>query len=178
MHRHRSGFTRREVSRGALLTWLGALSQADVAVPAEPNAARPWRKDFPALNQTVNGQPLVYLDSAATTQRPAAVIEAIQNFYRHDNANPGAILHTLARRAFERYENARQTVAEFVNARQPDEIVWTRGSTEGINLVATAWARPLLRRDDEILLTYAEHASNMLPWRLVAAQTGAVVRYI
>lgn len=178
MARHRSGLTRREVGRGALLTWVGALFQSDGAVPAELTAAHPWRKDFPTLNQTVNGQPLVYLDSAATTQRPAAVIDAIQNFYRHDNANPGATLHTLARRAFERYEDARRSVAEFVNSRQPDEIVWTRGSTEGINLVATAWARPLLRRGDEILLTYAEHASNLLPWRLVAAQTGALVRYV
>src|SRR5438552_6403860 len=149
-----SDITRRDLGRGALLTWFGALAQSNVAV-AEPKTARndtnPWRKDFPILNQVVNGQPLIYLDSAATTQRPTAVMDAIQDFYRHDNANPGATLHTLARRAFERYEGARQTVAEFVNAAQPDEIVWTRGSTEGINLVATAWARPLLRRGDEIL---------------------------
>jgi selenocysteine lyase/cysteine desulfurase len=177
-----SGITRREVGRGALLTWFGALAQSNVAGPSEPETARndtnPWRKDFPILNQAVNGQPLIYFDSAATTQRPAAVTDAILDFYRHDNANPGATLHTLARRAFERYEGARQTVAQFVNAAQPDEIVWTRGSTEGINLVATAWARPLLRRGDEILLTYAEHASNLLPWRLVAEQTGALVRYV
>ena len=175
------GITRRDVGRGALFTLFGALTQSNVAGRAELKAARsdsnPWRNDFPALNQVVNGKPLIYLDSAATTQRPTAVIDAIQEFYRHDNANPGATLHSLARRAFERYEGARQTVAGFVNAAQPDEIVWTRGSTEGINLVATAWARPLLRRGDEILLTYAEHASNLLPWRLVAAQTGAIVRY-
>ena len=182
LFRARSGITRREVSCGALFTWLGALAQSNVAVPSAPKAAgkdtNPWRADFPVLNQTVNGQPLVYLDSAATTQRPTAVIDAIQEFYRRDNANPGATLHTLARRAFERYEGARQTVAQFLNAAQPDEIVWTRGSTEGINLIATAWARPLLRRGDEILLTYAEHASNLLPWRLVAEQTGALVRYV
>lgn len=177
-----SGITRRDLGRGALLAWFGALAQSNVAGPSEPKTARndtnPWRKDFPVLNQAVNGQPLIYLDSAATAQRPTAVLDAIQDFYRHDNANPGAALHTLARRAFERYEGARQTVAQFVNAPQPEEIVWTRGSTEGINLVATAWARPLLRRGDEILLTYAEHASNLLPWRLVAEQTRAIVRYI
>jgi cysteine desulfurase / selenocysteine lyase len=177
-----SAVTRREVGRGALLAWFGVLAQSDLASPSEPKAAHggvnPWRRDFPVLNQVVNGHPLVYLDSAATTQRPTAVIEAIAEFYRHDNANPGATLHTLARRAFERYEGARQSVARFLNAAQPDEIVWTRGSTEGINLVATAWARPLLRRGDEILLTFAEHASNLLPWRLVAEQTGAMIRYV
>ncbi len=172
--------TRREMGRGALLASLGALTACDAASDSHAAADEhsPWRRDFPVLNQTVNGRSLVYLDSAATTQRPAAVIEAILNFYRHDNANPGAALHTLARRAYERYEGARQTVAEFLNAAQPDEIVWTRGSTEGINLVARAWARPVLRPGDEILLTLAEHASNLLPWRLVAEHTGALVKYV
>jgi cysteine desulfurase/selenocysteine lyase len=137
-----------------------------------------WRADFPLLDQQVNGHPLTYLDSAATTQRPTQVLDALLDFYRHDNANPGSSLHTLARRAYERYESARRTVATFINATQPEEVVWVRGSTEGINLVATAWARPLLRKGDEVLLTVAEHASNLLPWRLVAEQTGAAVRYI
>ena len=137
-----------------------------------------WRADFPLLDQQVNGHPLTYLDSAATTQRPTQVLDALLDFYRHDNANPGSSLHTLARRAYERYEGARRTVAAFINAAQPEEVVWVRGSTEGINLVATAWARPLLRKGDEVLLTVAEHASNLLPWRLVAEQTGATVRYI
>src|SRR5438477_9679991 len=100
------------------------------------------------------------------------------DFYRHDNANPGKSLHTLARRAHERYENARGTVATFLNAAQPEEVVWVRGSTEGINLVATAWGRASLRPHDEVLLTVSEHASNLLPWRLVAEQTGATVRFV
>jgi len=100
------------------------------------------------------------------------------DFYRHDNANPGSSLHVLARRAYDRYEGARRTIATFINAAQSEEVTWVRGSTEGINLVAGAWARPLLRKGDELLLTVAEHASNLLPWRLVAEQTGAIVRYV
>jgi cysteine desulfurase / selenocysteine lyase len=138
----------------------------------------PWRADFPILEQNVNGYPLTYLDSAATTHRPRQVLEAMTDFYEHDNANPGSTLHSLARRAHQRYENARKTVATFLNAATPEEVAWVKGTTEGINLVATAWARPLLRRKDEILLTIAEHASNLLPWRLVTDQTGATVRYI
>jgi cysteine desulfurase/selenocysteine lyase len=102
----------------------------------------------------------------------------MMDFYRHDNANPGRSLHTLARRAHERYEKARHTVATFLNAAQPEEVAWVRGSTEGINLVATAWGRSTLRPRDEVLLTLSEHASNLLPWRLVAEQTGATVRFV
>jgi cysteine desulfurase/selenocysteine lyase len=150
---------------------------ASTARRGSPEVAR-WRRDFPALNQLVNGQPLAYLDSAATTQRPAAVLAALQDYYRHDNANPGDTLHSLARRAHERYEGARRTLADFIRAPDPEEVVWVRGTTEGINLVASAWARPRLRPGDELLLTVAEHASNLLPWRLVAEQTGATVRYV
>lgn len=145
--------------------------------PAAAGVPARWRADFPALDQTVNGLPLVYLDSAATTQRPASVLAALQHYYRHDNANPGGALHTLARRAYERYESARRVLAEFIHAQAPDEVVWVRGTTEGINLIASAWARPRFRAGDEILLTVAEHASNLLPWRLVAEQTGATIRY-
>ena len=141
-------------------------------------SSAPWRADFPILNQSINGHPLTYLDSAATTHRPRDVLAAMNAFYEHTNANPGSALHTLARRAHEHYEKARNTVARFLNAPSPDEIVWTKGTTEGINLVATAWARSLLKRDDEILLTTAEHASNLLPWRLIAEQTGARVSYV
>lgn len=175
-----SGLTRRELGRGALLAWLGSFERSLAAASKQPETLRdgasPWRRDFPILDQRVNGQPLIYLDSAATTQRPAAVLDALFEFYRRDNANPGATLHTLAQRAYAQYEGARQTVAEFLNA-TPEEIVWTRGSTEGINLVATAWARSRLQPGDEILLTEAEHASNLLPWRLVAEQTGSIVEY-
>jgi cysteine desulfurase / selenocysteine lyase len=161
---------------GALLT-CSASRQAASATASAAGPAR-WRADFPALIQNVNGQPLAYLDSAATTQRPAAVLEALQDYYRHDNANPGSTLHALARRAHEHYEGARRALADFVRARDPDEVVWVRGTTEGINLVASAWARPRLRPRDEVLLTVAEHASNLLPWRLVAEQTGATLRFV
>jgi cysteine desulfurase/selenocysteine lyase len=137
-----------------------------------------WRSVFPILDQPVGGRPLVYLDSAATTQRPTPVLEAIMDFYRRDNANPGATLHELARRAHEKYENARRTLGQFLNASSAAEIVWVRGTTEGVNVVAAAWARIHLRRNDEILLTIAEHASNLLPWRLAAAATGARVRFV
>lgn len=176
------GITRRDLGRAALATVLAASStRAAAAAPGAPRAEVPepvWRADFPSLQQTVNGQPLAYLDSAATTQRPAAVLAALEDYYRHDNANPGAALHTLARRAHERYEGARRALAEFIHAADADEVVWVRGTTEAINLAASAWARPRLKPGDELLLTVAEHASNLLPWRLVAEQTGAAVRYV
>jgi cysteine desulfurase/selenocysteine lyase len=174
--------TRRELGKVALAAWIaggarnGAASQA--SPPSGSAAGSAWRRDFPALDQTVNGHPLTYLDSAATTQRPSPVLEALLDYYRHDNANPGGTLHALARRANQRYEGARGTVAAFINAADPDEVVWVRGTTEAINLVASAWARPRLRAGDELLLTVAEHASNLLPWRLVAEQAGATVRYL
>jgi cysteine desulfurase/selenocysteine lyase len=177
-----SEITRRALGQIALAAWLGASTRQETwsASPGAPeldDIAR-WRADFPALDQTVNGQPLAYLDSAATTQRPAPMLAALLEYYRHDNANPGGALHALARRAYEHYEGARRTLSAFVNAADPDEVVWVRGTTEGINLVASAWARPRLRPGDELLLTVAEHASNLLPWRLVAEQTGAIVRYV
>jgi cysteine desulfurase/selenocysteine lyase len=171
--------TRRELGQLALGAWFTgrARPQGGSASSSAREVVR-WRADFPALDQTVNSHPLAYLDSAATTQRPAAVLAALLDYYRHDNANPGATLHALARRAYERYEAARRTLAAFINATEPDEVVWVRGTTEGINLVASAWARPRLRPGDELLLTVAEHASNLLPWRLVAQETGATVRYL
>ena len=177
----RSPITRRELGQGALLAWASFVTPQLIMQTTASAASRGqesrWRTDFPSLQQEVNGYPLAYLDSAATTQRPDLVIEAVLEFYKHDNANPGAALHALARRAYEKYEAARRTVATFINA-EPEEVVWVKGSTEGINLVATAWGRSRLRGGDEILLTAAEHASNLLPWRLVAAQTGATVRYV
>lgn len=172
---------RRDFGRATLVGAVGACfdgTAAEITKANEPSGVEIWRSMFPALSQRVHGQPLVYLDSAATAQRPLPVLDAIMGFYRNDNANPGAALHELARRAHERYEGARRTLATFVNAASPEEIVWVRGTTEGINLVATAWARPHLGRDDEILLTIAEHASNLLPWRLAAEATGARVRFV
>src|SRR6185312_16206796 len=171
--------TRRELGKGALSAWLAPIAwgaAAEVAAAARSGPSKQWRDDFPVLKQQVNGRPLAYLDSAATTQRPAAVIQALVDYYSRDNANPSSTLHTLARRAYERYEAARTTVATFIHAKNAQEIVWTRGTTEAINLVASAWGEAELRRGDEILLTLAEHSSNLLPWQLVAERTGAVVR--
>jgi len=171
---------RRELAgaAAALFAIADGLAPAESASALSGSGARNWRTHFPALEQTANGQRLVYLDSAATTQRPDRVLAALIDFYRNDNANPSATLHSLARRAHERFEAARQTAARFINAARADEIVWVRGTTEGNNLVAAAWARPRLRPRDEILLSIAEHASNLLPWRLVAELTGATIRYI
>jgi cysteine desulfurase/selenocysteine lyase len=180
--RDRCVVTRRELGQGALAAWVtvgAALARVAAGAPASSFAGgATWRGDFPVLEQTVNGHALTYLDSAATTQRPAPVLEALLDYYLHDNANPGSALHTLARRAHERYEGARSALAAFINAPDPEEIVWVRGTTEGINLVASAWGRPRLRSGDEILLTVAEHASNLLPWRLVAEETRATLRYV
>lgn len=136
------------------------------------------REQFPALGERVNGHPLVYLDSAATTQRPRAVIDALANFYLHDNANPGKSLHTLSRRSAALYENARGTVARFLNARGPEEIVWTRGTTEALNLVASSWGGANLRNGDEIVLTVSEHYSSLVPWQIAARRANARVRIL
>ncbi len=136
-----------------------------------------WREDFPALRQRESGRHTVYLDSAATTHRPQSVLAAMNSFYEDDNANPGAALHSRARRAYREYEEARVKLARFLNAEHADEVIWVRGTTEGVNLVAHAWARTRLRPGDEILLTTAEHASNMLPWQLAAKATGARIVY-
>ncbi len=136
------------------------------------------RADFPALNQNVGGKPLVYLDNAATTQRPQAVIDALDRFYRHDNANVHRGLHALSMRATDAYEGARARVAKFLNAAAPEEIVFTRGTTESINLVAGSWATANLRPGDAILLTEAEHHSNLVPWQLAAKRTGASLRFV
>jgi len=137
----------------------------------------PTAASFPALRQQIGGRPLTYLDSAATTLRPQAVIDALVNFYSTDNANPSPV-HTLARRAASRLARARQTVARFINAASPNEIVFTRGTTEGINLIASAWAGANLRSGDEVVLTLAEHNSNLLPWTRAAKQAGATVRVV
>jgi cysteine desulfurase/selenocysteine lyase len=126
----------------------------------------------------VNGQPLAYLDSAATTQRPKAVLDALTNFYLHDNANPAKALHLLARRSAGFYEEARASVAAFLNARGPEEIVFTRGTTEAINLVASAWGSASLSNRDEILITISDHYSNLVPWQLAARRANATVRVL
>jgi cysteine desulfurase/selenocysteine lyase len=136
------------------------------------------RRDFPILSQRVRGKPLVYLDNAATSQKPRPVIDAVSRFYASENANIHRGVHYLSERATQAYDAVRERVARFINAAAPGEIVFTRGTTEGINLVAQAWARNTLRPGDEILLTGLEHHSNIVPWHLVAGQTGAVVRAV
>jgi cysteine desulfurase/selenocysteine lyase len=136
------------------------------------------REDFPVLNQTVHGHPLVYLDSAATSQKPRAVIEALKHFYEHDNSNVHRGIHELSNRSTAAFEAARNRVAKFFNARHPDEIIFTRGTTEAINLVASAWGNQNVKAGDEILLTEMEHHSNIVPWQLLAERTGAKLVYV
>jgi cysteine desulfurase/selenocysteine lyase len=131
------------------------------------------RSDFPVLHQEVNGHPLAYLDNAASSQRPRQVIDAVAEYYRRDHANVHRGVHTLSQRATEAYEGARSRVRRFVNAASDREIIWTRGTTEAINLVAQAWARPRLKPGDEILITWMEHHANIVPWQMVCEQTGA-----
>jgi cysteine desulfurase/selenocysteine lyase len=134
------------------------------------------REDFPILAQLVRGKPLVYLDNAATTQKPRSVIDAVARFYSTENANIHRGVHYLSERATEAYEAVRRRVASFLNAPSARQIVFTRGTTESINLVAQAFGRSVLRSGDEILITGMEHHSNIVPWQLVAAATGATVR--
>ncbi len=136
------------------------------------------RGQFPALAQEVNGHPLVYLDNAATTQKPQAVLDAINHYYRADNANVHRAAHALSGRATRAFEDARETVARFINAPLSHEVIWTRGTTEAINLVAQSWGMSELRAGDEIVLSTLEHHANIVPWQLVAQRTGAVIRVI
>ncbi|HSP44983.1 MAG TPA: cysteine desulfurase [Chthoniobacterales bacterium] len=136
------------------------------------------REDFPILDQQVHGHPLIYFDNAATTQKPRRVIDALRSYYEHDNANVHRGLHELSSRATEAYEAARATVAQYLGAASPDEIVFTRGTTESINLVAQAWGGRFLRADDVILLTEMEHHSNLVPWQLLAERIGAQLRFV
>ncbi len=145
--------------------------------PVLSGATSEWRDEFPALSQRLNGQPLTYLDTAATSLRPRAVLDALRRFDAFDNANPGATLHTLARGAAAAMDDARRTAAGFIGATDPLEIVLTRGTTDGINLVAATWGPANLAPGDEILVGIGEHASNLLPWRALAARTGARVTW-
>jgi cysteine desulfurase/selenocysteine lyase len=136
------------------------------------------RGDFQILSEQAHGHPLIYFDNAATSQKPRAVIEALQYFYEHENANVHRGLHTLSSRATEAYEKARQRVATYTGAASADEIVFTRGTTESINLVAQAWGGKFIRERDVILLTEMEHHSNLVPWQLLAERTGARLRFV
>src|SRR6201984_3556607 len=135
------------------------------------------REDFPILNQQVHGKPLVYFDNAATSQKPRPVIDALRSYYEHDNANVHRGIHELSNRATAAFEAARARAANFINARTAEEIVFTRGTTEGINLVAQAWGSKNIKAGDKILLTEMEHHSNIVPWQLLAERTGAKLIY-
>ncbi len=134
------------------------------------------REQFPALHQEVHGKPLVYLDNAATTQKPRTVIDALTHYYTYDNSNVHRGIHTLSERATEKYEGARDRIAEFVNASDRRSVIFTRGATEAINLVASAYVEPLLQAGDEIVISTMEHHSNIVPWQILAERTGAKVR--
>ncbi|WP_116366906.1 cysteine desulfurase [Parahaliea mediterranea] len=150
------------------------MSKAQAIAPAAFDATA-LRADFPILQQEVNGHPLVYLDNAATTQKPEVVIEAVANYYRRDNANVHRGAHALSDRATGAFEQARETVARFINSPAARQVIWVRGTTEAINLVAHSWGRANLGPGDRVLVSYLEHHSDIVPWQLVCAATGAEV---
>ena len=136
------------------------------------------RRDFPILHQQIHGKPLVYLDNAATTQKPTVVVDALSHYYLHDNANIHRGVHLLSERATAAYENAREVVRGFLNARESREIVFLRGTTEAINLVAQSFGRQALKPGDEIVVSVLEHHSNFVPWKMVSEQSGARLRIV
>lgn len=136
------------------------------------------RADFPTLHQDVGGKPLIYLDNAATTHKPRAVIDTLTAYYERDNSNVHRGLHALSMRATDGYEAARLRVSKFLNAAAPEEIIFTRGTTEAINLVAQSWGGANLKAGDVILLTEMEHHSNLVPWQMIAQRTGATLRFV
>jgi cysteine desulfurase/selenocysteine lyase len=144
----------------------------------EKRLADQVRADFPILNQEIHGKPLVYFDNAATSQKPRAVLEALQHYYLYDNANVHRGVHTLSSRATDAYERARDKVAALIHAASRQEIVYTRNASEAINLVAYAWGSANLQQGDEIILSVMEHHSNLIPWQLLAQRTGAVLKFV
>src|SRR5438093_13335726 len=153
----------------------------EAAISTSPKKTIDWAKlraDFPILDQQVHGHPLVYLDNAAISQKPRAVIDCLSSYYEKENANVHRGIHELSNRATAAFEASRQRVATFINAKTPDEIIFTRGTTEGINLVAASWGSKNIKAGDKILLTVMEHHSNIVPWQLLAEKTGAKLVYI
>ncbi|MDT2571686.1 cysteine desulfurase [Enterococcus raffinosus] len=136
------------------------------------------RKDFPILFQEVNDEPLVYLDNAATTQKPTQVLDVLRHYYEHDNANVHRGVHTLAERATEDYENSREKVRAFINAKETSEVLFTRGTTTGLNWLARSYGDAFIKEGDEIVISYMEHHSNIIPWQQLAARKGATLRYL
>ncbi|NOR73150.1 MAG: aminotransferase class V-fold PLP-dependent enzyme, partial [Mariprofundaceae bacterium] len=136
------------------------------------------RDDFPILQQQVYGKPLVYLDNAATTQKPQCVIDAVRNYYERDNANIHRGVHLLSERATANYESARETIRLFFNAKSNKEVIFTRGTTESINLVASSWGGSNVGKGDEVLITHMEHHSNIVPWQMLCDRVGASLKVV
>ena len=136
------------------------------------------REDFPILKRKINGHPLVYFDNAATTQKPKQVIEAVKKFYENHNANIHRAIHTLSQESTELYEEAREEVAKFIKASSAEEIVFLRGTTEAINLVAYSWGLKNLEQGDEVLISLMEHHSNIVPWEILSKIKGFKVKYV
>jgi cysteine desulfurase/selenocysteine lyase len=167
----------------------GALAGADpqlahtAAAPSLNLSSQPFdvqaiRRDFPILQERVNGKPLIWLDNAATTQKPQSVIDRLSYFYQHENSNIHRAAHELAARATDAYESAREKVRRFINAPTVREIIFVRGATEGVNLVAQSWGRQHIQEDDEIVITWLEHHANIVPWQRLCAETGAKLRVV
>jgi cysteine desulfurase/selenocysteine lyase len=153
-----------------------AVSIPDLGLSSRPFEIGEIRRDFPILNERVNGHPLVWLDNAATTQKPQAVIDRLNYFYTHENSNVHRAAHELAARATDAYEGARAKVRRFLNASNVREIIFVRGATEGINLVAQSWGRQNIQKDDEIVITWLEHHANIVPWQMLAKEKGARIK--
>ena len=159
------------------------MSAAPASATMQSRASRPLdvealRREFPVLSRVVNGRPLCYLDSAASSQRPQFVIDAISRYYETTHANVHRGVHTLSQEATDLFEGARETLRRFINARSTREVIFVRGTTEAINLVAQSYARPRLQPGDEILISWLEHHANIVPWQMVCEQTGAVLKVI
>ena len=137
-----------------------------------------YRKDFPILNEIVHGKPLIYFDNGASSQKPLQVINTISDYYLHSNANVHRGIHALSEKATAAFEEARKKVTRFINASSEKEIIFTRGTTEAINLVASAWGRKFVTADDEIILSEMEHHSNLVPWQILAQEVGAKLKFI
>lgn len=146
--------------------------------PHPPFDVHAIRRDFPILSERINGKPLIWLDNAATTQKPQAVIDRLVEFYSRENSNIHRAAHELAARATDAYEGARRTIADFLGAGSPEEIIFVRGTTEGINLIANTWGRKNIREGDEIVISHLEHHANIVPWQMLAERTGAVIKVI
>src|SRR6267154_930857 len=154
---------------------------AETAISNAPKKMVDWAKlraDFPILDQEVHGHPLIYFDNAASSQKPRVVLDALRHYYERDNANVHRGIHELSNRATAAFEASRVRAAKFINAKTDEEIIFTRGTTEGINLVAQSWGAKNIKAGDKILLTEMEHHSNIVPWQLLAERTGAKLVYL